>query len=636
MRRMEHLNRGLVALSTEEGIFLSWRFLGDEEDDIVFSIYRDGEKIASVSDSTNYLDKDGTKASLYNVAPVIGGAELEKCKDTHVFSNRYLSIPLDKPDGGISGFGEFENEFTYRPGDCACGDLDGDGEYEILVMWSPTNAKDNAYNGFTGDVLIDAYKLDGTKLWRINLGKNIRAGAHYTQLMVYDFNCDGKAEVICKTADGTVDGAGTVIGDPNADYRSSSKNTYGKILDGPEFLTAFDGMTGKILDTVSYEPCRDGDWGDDEGNRVDRFLACVAYLDGERPSAVMCRGYYTRTTLTAYNLIGNKLEKVWSFDSSENGQSAYEDRGNHQLSVGDVDGDGKDEIIYGACAFDHDGTPMYIVGGQFEGDEKPYVTCTHGDTLHLGNLIPSRKGRFEVFTINEASHNKYGNAIPGFNVHDAATGEVLWFDFSGIDTGRGLAAKLVPGLDGCQYWVSGKLYDSKGNIITDMPADMDYIETITDQVLADGTVPEEFAKQNTHGRYPNFAAYWDGDLLQELVDKTWIDKWDYQKNELVNLLNASECTFINYTKSNPCLQADLFGDWREELVWPTKDGTELHIYTTTDVTDYKIRTLMHDPQYRLSVAWQNTAYNQPPHPSFYLDEAAPLPEKRNDIDVSKK
>lgn len=630
MRRMEYLNRGLVAVKTIDGVFLSWRFLGDEDDDIVFEVYRDGVKIAEVTDSTNYLDTNGDKTSSYTVCPKGG----EMSDSVVAFTDRYLEIKLDKPVGGVCGKGEYQNTYEYRPNDCSAADLDGDGEYEIIVKWDPTNSKDNAFAGYTGNVILDAYKLDGTKLWRIDLGRNIRAGAHYTQFMAYDFDGDGIAELICKTADGTVDGVGNIIGDAKANWVSDEKGTYGKILQGPEFLTLFDGKTGKALDTINYEPSRDGDWGDNYGNRCDRFLAGVAYLDGKRASAVMCRGYYTRTTLAAYNVIDKKLEKLWLFDS-DNGMKEYEERGNHHLSIGDVDNDGCDEIIYGACAIDHDGSPMYIVGGRFEGEDSPYVQMTHGDALHMGNFIPSREGKYEVYSVNEAVHDRNGNKIPGYNLHDAATGEVLFYGFTGIDTGRALACKIIPNTDGYQFWTGNDLYNEKGEVIANMPSDMKYIEKITDSVLETGKVPEEFAQQSTHGRYPNFAAYWDGDLLQEIVDKTWIDKYDYENNELVNLLSADECTFINYTKSNPCLQADIFGDWREELIWPTKDGNALHIYTTTDVTPYKIRTLMHDPQYRLAIAWQNTCYNQPPHPSFYLDENYPLPKKRKDIDVSK-
>ena len=190
-------------------------------------------------------------------------------------SGAYFDIPIQKPAGGTTPDGV---AYTYSPNDASVADLDGDGEYEIILKWDPSNSKDNAQSGYTGNVYIDAYKMNGKRLWRIDLGRNIRAGAHYTQFMVYDFDGDGYAEMVCKTADGTVDGEGNIIGDGSKDYRSSS----GYILSGPEYLTLFDGRTGKAIDTIDYEPgrkcCR---LGDSYGNRVDRFLAGVAYLDGK-------------------------------------------------------------------------------------------------------------------------------------------------------------------------------------------------------------------------------------------------------------------------------------------------------------------------------------------------------------------
>jgi len=624
MRRMEFLDRGLIAVKTPDGVFLSWRFLGDEDEDDTFVIYKDG-KILCETDKTNYLDKEGTIGNTYKV--INKDKSKNYCKETKPLSEQYLRIPLDKPQGGVAGEGEFESEYEYFPGDCSVGDLDGDGEYEIVLMWNPTNAHDNAHNGFTGNVLLDAYKLDGTKLWRIDLGKNIRAGAHYTQLLVYDFNLDGKAEIIVKTADGTIDGKGNVIGDAALDHRSFDKATYGKILKGNEYLSAFRGDTGEVIDTIFYKPSREGNWGDNYGNRCDRFLACVAYLDGKRPSAVMCRGYYTRTTLAAYNLIDNKLQEVWYFDS-DNGYKEYECRGNHNLSVGDVDDDGCDEIIYGACAFDHDGTPMYIAGCEFEGN---FVRFAHGDAMHLGKFIPEREG-LEVFSINEATHDEHGNKVPGYNIHDAKTGEVLWCGYTGKDTGRGICDNFIDGYDGAQIWVDGKLFDTKGNVIAQINEKFDNIWQITQEVYKDTL---EGKANEVKGRFPNFAIYWDGDLLREFLDKIFIDKWDNEEKKFKNIFTAYGCTWINGTKGTPCLSADLFGDWREEVIYPEIDGTALRIYTTTIPTEYKIRTLMHDPQYRLAIAWQNVAYNQPPHPGFYLGPNYPLPKKRNDIDVSK-
>nr|WP_269636912.1 SGNH/GDSL hydrolase family protein [Paenibacillus sp. HW567] len=587
-RDMEKLDRAPVAVKTDAGNYIGWRLLGLDPDGIGFNLYRDGKKLnASVlTGSTNYLDAAGTKASKYTLKTVLGGVEQSASGEFGVWQQQYLSVPLQKPADDYTKDGQ---PYTYSAGDASVGDLDGDGQYEIVMLWSPSISKDNSQAGYTGIVYMDAYKMDGTRLWRINMGPNIRAGAHYSPFLVYDLDSDGRAEVVIKTADGTVDGKGTVIGDAKADYRNSS----GYVLLGKEYLTVFDGLSGRAVDTVDYDPPR-GDvnaWGDGYGNRVDRFLAAVAYLDGEHPSVIFSRGYYTRTVLAAYNYRDGKLSKVWRFDSNDEGYGEYAGQGNHNLSVGDVDRDGKDEITFGAMAIDDDGLPLYN------------TKLGHGDAIHFGDLDPARPG-LEVFDVHEHIDSKYG-----IEMRDAATGEALWGVFTGIDTGRGMSADIDPNYLGEEVWaatitngqqipVTG-IYSAKGELIT--------------KKLPTST---------------NFGVWWDGDLLRELMDANRVDKWDYVNQTTVNLLTAEGAASNNGTKANPSLQADLFGDWREEIMWRSTDSTELRIYTTTDLTDTRIRTLMHDPVYRLAVAWQNVGYNQPPHPSFYLGtgmEAPPAP-----------
>ena len=577
-RQMEYLDRGLVAAKADDGVFISWRLFGTDPQNIAFNIYRDGTKINStpITSSTNYLDRYGSGNSRYYICPVINGQEMEKSKTINVWNENYLEIPLNRPSGGSVG----GSSYTYSPNDISVGDLDGDGEYELVLKWEPSNAKDNSQAGYTGNVIIDAYKLDGTQLWRIDLGRNIRAGAHYTQFLVYDFDGDGRAEIVMKTGDGTRDGIGNVIGNPNADYR----NGEGFILDGPEYLTVFDGLTGRALETINYIPQRGRvtDWGDNYGNRVDRFLATVAYLDGERPSIVMCRGYYTRTVLTAFNWRGGKLSHVWTFDSDTPGNGGYVGQGNHSLSVGDVTGNGCDDIIYGAMAVGHDGRGLYTTG------------WGHGDAGHLSDLIPDRPG-LEYYQIHE-NPPKYAATV-----RDAATGQLL-FSMGTGDTGRGLAANIDPRHKGYQFWssTSGGIYNASGQRIT-----------------------------TSRPSSTNFAIWWDGDLLRELLDSNRIDKWDWNNDRTYNIFTATGCASNNGTKSTPGLSADILGDWREEVIFRTEDNNALRIYTTTHLTDKKIYTLMHDPIYRLSVAWQNVAYNQPPHPGFYLGhgmDAPPVPE----------
>ncbi|QYR24393.1 Ig-like domain-containing protein [Paenibacillus sp. sptzw28] len=584
-RQMEYIDRALVAVKSDAGVYVGWRMLGLDPDGIAFNIYRDGTKLNSqpITGSTNFVDTSGEAQSKYRLYKVYNGIEQPVSREVSVWQNNYLAVPLQKPADDLTKDGQ---PYTYSAGDASVGDLDGDGTYEIVMLWSPSISKDNSQAGYTGIVYMDAYKMDGTKLWRINLGRNIRAGAHYTQFMVYDLDGDGKAEVAFKTADGTVDGIGNVIGKADADHRNSS----GYILQGPEYLTIFEGATGRALATTDYDPPR-GDvaaWGDGYGNRVDRFLAGIAYLDGERPSLIMSRGYYTRTVLAAYNWRDGQLTKVWRFDTNDSGQSGYTGQGNHALNVGDVDGDGKDEINFGAMTIDDDGTGLYTTG------------LGHGDAQHFGDLDPTRPG-LEVFGVHENTNSPYG-----LEVHDAETGEILWGVYTGKDTGRGMSADIDPQYPGEEVWsatitneqhipITG-LYSIKGDLISQ-------------------TIPSS----------TNFGIWWDGDLLRELLDSNRVDKWDYENQTTNNLFTAAGSTSNNGTKSTPAIQADLFGDWREEVMWKASDSSELRIYTTTAPTDYRIRTLMHDPNYRLSAAWQNVGYNQPPHPGFHLGAGMTAP-----------
>ncbi|WP_454192922.1 rhamnogalacturonan lyase [Paenibacillus sp. Marseille-Q7038] len=577
-RQMEYLDRGVVAVKTDTGVFVSWRLLGTEGTGVTFNVYRDVVKVNAtpIMNSTNLQDAAGTTSSKYTVRAIVNGTEQAASSAVSVWGSNYLSVPLSKPAAGTTPDGV---NYTYSANDASAGDLDGDGKYELIVKWDPSNSKDNSQSGYTGEVFVDAYKLDGTRLWRIGLGKNIRAGAHYTQFMVYDLDGDGKAEVAMKTADGSKDGTGAVIGDGTKDYRNSS----GYILTGPEYLTIFNGLTGKVLTTVNYDPPRGtvSSWGDNYGNRVDRFLAGIAYLDGERPSLVMARGYYTRSVLVAYDYRNGQLTKRWTFDTNTSGNSAYAGQGNHNLSIGDVDNDGKDEIIYGAMAVDDNGTGLYT------------TKLGHGDAMHFSDLDPDRAG-MEVFQVHETP-----SATAGLEFRDARTGALIWGIPTSADIGRGMAADVDPRYKGAEVWAAGAMYTAKGQLISNkLPS-------------------------------TNFGIWWDGDLSRELLDNNRIDKWNYDTSTVTNLLTASGAASNNTTKATPALQADLLGDWREEAVWRTTDSSALRIYTTTALTETRIYTLMHDPVYRLGIAWQNVAYNQPPHTSFYLGTGMNTPPAPN-------
>ncbi|WNG17752.1 rhamnogalacturonan lyase [Cystobacter fuscus] len=571
---VEKLGRGVVAVPAARGMLVSWRLLGTDPSGIGFNVYRGTTKLNSsvLTGGTNYTDTVGTTTSTYTVKPVLNGVEQAGSNAT-VLTNPYLSIALHKPAGGTTPDGV---AYTYEANDGSVADLDGDGEYEIVLKWQPTNAKDNSQSGYTGNTYIDAYKLNGKRLWRIHPGMNIRAGAHYTSMVVYDLDGDGKAEVMIKTADGTVDGKGTVIGSSSADYRNSS----GYILSGPEYLTVFDGATGAALATTNYLPARGtvSKWGDSYGNRVDRFLAGVAYLDGTRPSAVFARGYYTRAVLVAWDWRDGKLTQRWIHDSPTSGSGSYGE-GAHWFSVADVNDDGKDDIIYGAATINSDGSLRYRTG------------LGHGDALHVGVLNPKRSGK-QIFMVHE-DPGSYGSNR-GMEIHDAATGAILWGYGSGADVGRGMCADIDPADPGEECW------STAGSVL-----------------MSAGGVQISSTKRPSS---VNMAVWWDGDLSRELLDGVKIDKWVPSSLSLTRLLTASDygAASNNSTKSNPVIAADILGDWREEVVLRNNDSTALLLFTTPIETSYRIPTLMHDPQYRVQVAGQNMGYNQPAHPGFFL------------------
>lgn len=646
---VENLSRGVAAVQRPDGkVFVSWRLLAGDPDGVAFNLYRTtapgparptapGQpaqnreqgpvtvklNVEPLAGPTWFLDRSPSldRTTSYFVRAVNNGSEGVASKPFSFAANAaplpYVSIPLQTPEG-------------YTPNDASVGDLDGDGDYEIILK-QEQHPRDNSQTGLTGLTILQAYKVDGTLLWTINLGKNIREGAHYTMFMVADLDGDGRAELACKTADGTVDGTGKVIGDPAADWREQGAAAVatrdrsgatttpnglvarleGRILRGPEYLTVFDGRTGAARATVPYVPRRHPDtdnptadqlqeiWGDGYGNRSDRFLAGVAYLDGHLPSLIFARGYYTRTVIAAWDFRGGELTSRWVFDSDKLGPpdqtNPWRGQGNHNLSVADVDGDGRQDIIYGAMVVGSDGKGLYSTG------------WGHGDALHVGDFVPSNPG-LEICDIQERFDQQ------GLSMRDAKTGRPIFTipsvkaDEEGGDKGegpgRGNAFNIDPRFPGAESWAAG--------------AQMDGIHDATGH---------EFIERRPRGMPVNFGIYWDGDLLSELLDGNRIVKWNWETDQVDPLLVAHACTSANGTKSTPAVSCDLWGDWREEVIWATRDKKELRIYTSTIPTPHRLVTFMHDPQYRVAVAWQNTAYNQPPHPSFYLDESAPLPPR---------
>ena len=701
----EKLNRGVVAIRQDGGsVVVSWRTLSSDTKGQPFDVYRNGQKLTDTpltTGGTFFIDTNPTAGEA--VYEVKGGGLDGSFTLKADAPKGYLPITLQKPEGGTCPDG---STYTYSANDASVGDVDGDGQYEIFLKWDPSNARDNAHQGFTGNTLIDCYRLDGTRLWRIDLGRNIRSGAHYVPFMVYDFDGDGKAELMVKTADGTIDGTGRVIGSADADWREGAAEAQqwyathkdevdkqrkeeekrreefekamregrrpegmfpgrpprqdgqnpqqgerpdprqqddeqgqrqrqrggrqqrrmprqqfgfggdrlaGRILKGPEYITVFDGLTGHALDTADYIPERGETmaWGDDNGNRSERYLAGVGYLDGQKASALFCRGYYTRTVIAAWDWDGKKLENRWTFDTNNPEWSSYAGQGNHNLRIADVDGDGCDEIIYGAMAVDNDGRGLYNTG------------MGHGDAMHMTVFDPT-SDRLQVWDCHE-------NHRDGSELHDAATGEVVFQLKSNTDVGRCMAADIDPESPGVEMWSSDShgIRDIKGNVVSPK-AQAEASSKANEGKKGKGKKNSEKADGNydmddNTALYiggqrlsTNFGIWWDGDLLRELLDHESVSKYDWQNGVTNTLYRFDGCSFNNGSKSNPCLSADILGDWREEVLLRTKDSSELRLYVSPVPTDHRINCLMEDIPYRLSVATENVGYNQPPETGFYL------------------
>ena len=593
--QMEYLNRGVTAAKTSTGMLVSWRSLATDNENTYFKLYKNGEFVAQINagEATNYHIDGGTADDLYTVDTFVSTTMTEFANAATVFGTMnsdkhgaYFDINTQKPADQTMPDG---TTCTYYENDCSVGDIDGDGQYEIFVKWDPSNSQDNSKDGYTGTTFFDCYRLDGTLVWRIDLGINIRSGAHYTQFLVYDFDGDGKCELICKTADGTKDGQGNYIGDKSKDYRS----TAGRILTGPEYITLFDGATGKALDTQNYDPARGtvSDWGDSYGNRVDRFTACVAYLDGEHASAVFGRGYYTRMAVAAWDVKNGKLSKRWTWDTGHNVSAKGYGDGNHHCLGADVDGDGKQEVVCGSVIVDDNGTVLNT------------TSLAHGDAIHIGDFVPSNPG-LEIFQCLEDETHPNGTVVNfGTILRDGKTGKVLFRETAGGDTGRCIADNLVAGNDGAE------MAGSHNNILYDCTTGKQMVDA-----SGNGMTFNSITKWGQ-----NSVVYWTGVLERAVLDRTMIDQYGQGR-----VFTGDGVTYNNASKSNACLTCDLMGDWREEMIFRKSDGG-LRVFTTTYSTEYNIYSLMHNPQYRVQVAAQNNGYNQPPHTDYFLGTGYALP-----------
>ena len=615
------LGRGLMSLSLTgagmgSGNLVSWRAFANDGRQYKYKLFRGTNattqttKLNSgnfISGKTNFLDTSGGAASYYKLEVY---DENNKLIDTQVsektWGNQTKVIDLE---GGaptdIWGRGA-----TYTPNDASICDMDGDGEYEIILKWSPSNEKDAAKSGTTSPEYYGCYKLDGKRLWILTGGPNMFSSAHTSPFVAWDLDGDGFGEFMIKTAPGAIDGEGNYLSvdtNPKANHLSGR----GKQDNGPEWITVFDGRTGAELKTINYHTKyadeTTGFWGDSNQNRSERYLACIAWLDGEdkNPSAIFARGYYAGAKIGAYDWDGENITLRWLHRavSGTSGTVKYADGtvknltktvygdGAHWISVCDVDGDGKQEITYGSSAIDHDGTTLYRTG------------LGHGDALHISDFDPERPG-LECFMVHE--HSPYG-----VDYRDAKTGKMLLRKTASSDTGRGFMANFDPEREGPIWQASawGNLFDKDGNSVVE---------------------------NMTHGGGAGIQdrVYWTGTLADDFWGKGVIESWNGSTLgrvlPAVNGANYTSGNTNNASKNNACLIADILGDWREEiLLWGAggSTGFQLIINATNHQTAYTVPHLMDDYGYRAQVIGQNDCYNQPPHLSYNLRHSKKITRK---------
>ena len=632
----EKLNLAPVAVKTSQGILVSWRYL-EADGYVQFSVYRNGTLLKSgINNVTNYLDAEGKPGDIYKVESSKGSEATCTAWD-----NMFTKISIPRPEArqtlAPDDLGKYSTG-NYRPDDISVGDVDGDGDYELIVKWSPDNQRDYNEEGHASATYIDCYEMEGTQKWRIDVGNGVRSGNHTTPFLVYDFDNDGKAEVIFKTAPDSKDGLDNYVTQAgNSTIQAIAPttvqvNSNGRVTAGEEFVTIFNGETGAAMQTIFYSPSRSmadfptsdtsysSSWGDDSHIYGECYNAAVAYLDGldNPPSAILQRGYMTACYLWAVDWDGTNLKTRWLHKGTtmtawcvvdaagtelanqdtnpvtSMGKSSY-GQGVHGISIGDVNQDDKDDICIGSATISSDGKLLCATG------------FGSGDILHLADLCPDRPGLEVMMPHGEKS--SFG--AYGWDVHDATTGEVLHSATSSGENGLGLACDFIPANRGAEFW------SSADNMI---------------RSCLDGSELSSF-KPNT-----NYRIYWTGDPFDQTFDGGYdatngcsprIRLWDTATKAIITFQEFADYDkpqTCNATKATPCLQADLLGDWREEIIminyetdWsvPTCD---LLIFSTPEPTEYMVPCLMEDHMYRMAVACQNSSYNHPPHLGFYLSD----------------
>jgi autotransporter-associated beta strand protein len=602
------VDRGLVALPGGSGMFVSWRKFGEEYYDTKYNLYRNGTKIASDLTVSNYQDTSGSSSASYQVEAVVRGVVQEKSKAVKAWSQAYYDVkmkPVVNRAGqtiGNSVAGNTGGADTSTPGyqlnDVSLADVDGDGISEFIVKRNNGTGNLRSASNRTDFNLYECYRIDGTRLWWIDLGPNLMAGADEQWDMIgYDWDMDGKAEMLMRGADNMIIHTGTGktinIGNMTAGFGSDRPEYMGV---GNEYLLYLNGETGEPYGwngNESWTPMAyplpqfeanesygsSSIWGD-LGHRMQKHYFGAPYIDGRKPSIFLGRGCYTRhkACVLDVNPVTHELTEVWRWNCYDGG-SPWFGNGFHNFSIADVDMDGRDEIVYGSMILDDTGYGLCTTG------------LGHGDAHHCGDLDPYRWG-LEMFTCQEgAQGNSYWNAT---------TGDMYYRKADGGDDGRSLAGNFTNNYPGGQgRSVSSGVIGLSCDKVVDTNGDA------------------------MSGNYANLnnRVFWDGDLLDEIFNaKNGANRAGHIFKWGGNVIRSFDGIVNNWTKCNPSAQGDIIGDWREEMVLRLADNTALRIYTTTDATSYGLYTLWHDHQYRNAMAWQCVGYNQPPHPSFFVGE----------------
>ena len=637
-------------------LLLSWRMLPTDNWDTKFYLYKGGI-------NATYIMREGTKAinaTNYQLSTVPSATivyyllsedfytqlGLEKAPtsvtgdkrailkavaldsvviDSRLYSEKlpYLTIPLKSTEDVCSQ----TKYIKYQTNDCSVGDLDGDGEMEVVVkrLLSVYNGNGECISDGTGagdsdtrarhTIIWDAYKLDGTLLWRVKSGPNIILG-NSSAVTLGDLDGDGCAEFVLKTSEGTVFGDGYEIADTDGDNKTDYRDIWPaghyigdgpKGYGGPEFFSVVDGKTGKELARANYiARGKEGetpaelaanweanDWNWDPRKSkyawklANSFRMGLASFDGEGLQIFLGRGVYGRTIVEGWRYeptpsgdFAGTLTRMWKFDTMDEGgrdknkdgklNSAYAGQGNHAFNVADLDGDGKDEVMYGSCAFDDDGTGLWTSG------------LGHGDANHVGRFLPDREG-LQVYHCLETGKTMVA-------LHDAKDGKVIWKKDadSDNDMGRCLVSDIDPSSPGCEFWYYGSnAFSQTGE------KDLGYKPSSC-----------------------NMAIWFDGSLSRQLINENIIDSPSNGRTFTMYRYNES---FNNTTKSNPGWYGDFLGDWREEVIVPDQTKlADIKIFSTWYPSDYMLPYLMSDHTYMMQCIHQQVGYNQPNHVGGYF------------------